>query len=83
MVKANSITFVECVEQICAAENVNAQTRMIPNALPIVASASSARIEVLRSPYAAGPANATDRSGETTPGIRKAQTHESEGVQKE
>src|SRR5215472_9924598 len=45
---------------------------MIPNTLFSVAIASKARIEVVRSPYAAGRAKATGRSGDTTPGITKA-----------
>src|SRR5262245_50252643 len=51
---------------------LNAQARIIPNVLPKVAIASKARIEELRSPYAAGRAKAAGRSGETTPGIKKA-----------
>src|SRR5262245_41366067 len=51
---------------------LNAQTRMIPNELPNVAIASKAKIDVLKSPYAAGRAKAIGRSGDTTPGIRKA-----------
>src|SRR5262249_40505341 len=51
---------------------LNDQARMIPNVLPKVAIASKARIAELRSPYAAGRAKATGRSGETTPGITKA-----------
>src|SRR5215813_13309040 len=50
---------------------LNAQTRMIPDTLFSVAIANKARIEVVRSPYAAGRAKATGRSGDTTPGIRK------------
>src|SRR5262245_5134973 len=45
---------------------------MIPNTLFSAAIASKARIEVVRSPYAAGRAKATGRSSETTPGITKA-----------
>jgi hypothetical protein len=51
---------------------LNTQTRVIPNELPNVAIASKAKIEALRSPYAAGRAKATGRSGDTTPGITKA-----------
>src|SRR5215510_791541 len=51
---------------------LNAQARMIPSTLFSVTIANKARIEVVRSPYAAGRAKATGRSGDTTPGIRKA-----------
>src|SRR5262245_20563099 len=51
---------------------LNAQTRMIPNELPNVAIASKAKIDVVKSPYAAGRAKAIGRSGDTTPGIRNA-----------
>src|SRR6516225_583795 len=51
---------------------LNAQARMIPNELPNVAIASQAKIDVVKSPYAAGRAKAAGRSGDTTPGIRKA-----------
>src|SRR5215470_16032000 len=51
---------------------LNAQTRMIPNTPFSVTIANKARIEVVRSPYAAGRAKATGRSGDTTPGITKA-----------
>src|SRR5215468_6701326 len=51
---------------------LNPQTRTIPNELPNVAIASKAKIDVVKSPYAAGRAKAIGRSGDTTPGIRKA-----------
>jgi len=51
---------------------LNAQTKMIRNMLFSVAIANKARIQVVRSPYAAGRAKATGRSGDITPGITKA-----------
>src|SRR5262249_48041367 len=47
---------------------LNAQTRMMPTVRRSVASESTARNAVGRSPYAAGHANAIGNSGETTPG---------------
>jgi hypothetical protein len=51
---------------------LNAQTRMMPTGRRRVANANNARIAVVRSPYAAGPANAIGKSEETTPGTTNA-----------
>jgi hypothetical protein len=65
-----SIAFVKAWSRSAAPTTLKTQTRTIPSGFLIVAHANSARIAVARSPYAAGPAKAAGRSGETTPGIR-------------
>ena len=50
----------------------NAHSRVTPGLLRSVATASKPKIAVARSPEAAGRANVAGKSGESTPGIKKA-----------
>jgi hypothetical protein len=69
---AQAIALIKRVEQIDGADAVEPHTMMAPSRLLSVANASSASRDVARSPYAAGRAKASGKSGDTTPGTRNA-----------
>ena len=67
----NPIALKEGIEARSALpQRLNTQTKAIPNLLFSTASASKASTTAMRSPQAAGIAQAGGKSGETTPGTR-------------